>query len=298
MLPASTLAGTPRPPLGCNCRRQPCTQRAPRHPERLTDPLDAATRHGARGCCSSSRTCTTARRSASTGRLQRPLRKPLAFARRSTMPTARLAAAAAPFADRAIPAGLQHITYKAGLPQAKAGLPKPPLRSHVVVWQGACTPQRPQSGGQKRRHHRALRGHTRSAAPGASRSRPPPIQLQDGEAAVSRLCAGCRLLLCMPRSSCLSALEEQLDRTHSCYVVELLLSGAAPSKGRRARPGVGGLRLEPQPTRSADRMPKTRMHRSLVARSCRTRDAITPTAFYDWSVSWLSPTGLTKEEPM
>ena len=40
MLQASTLAGTPRPPLGCNCGRLPCTQRAPLHPERRTDPLD------------------------------------------------------------------------------------------------------------------------------------------------------------------------------------------------------------------------------------------------------------------
>ena len=40
MLQASTLAGTPRPPLGCNCGRLPCTQRAPLHPERPTDPLD------------------------------------------------------------------------------------------------------------------------------------------------------------------------------------------------------------------------------------------------------------------
>ena len=87
MLQASTLAGTPRPPLGCNCGRLPCTQRAPLHPERRTDPLDRSRCRRCRRSALGSRTAAVrALHAVRTRRLSQSVRTPPAPAQLPTHP--------------------------------------------------------------------------------------------------------------------------------------------------------------------------------------------------------------------
>ena len=87
MLPASTLAGTPRPPLGCNCGRLPCTQSAPLHPEHRTDPLDRSRCRRCRlGALGSRTAAVRALHAVRTRRLSQSVRTPPAPAQLPTPP--------------------------------------------------------------------------------------------------------------------------------------------------------------------------------------------------------------------